>query len=243
MIQRLSADVLAIGAHPDDVELGAGGAVALAASQGLQVVIADLTEGEMASRGTVAERCAEAKQAAAILGVRERINCRWEDGGLGDPAKWRKRVEELAHLVRRYRPRLVLAPEGPDRHPDHEAAGRLAREAVFYSGLQKYGDPDLAPWRPRRFLAYRVNGIFDGAASFGVDVSDVYDRKRAALASYRSQFFREQPNARQALHIPDLPALLEARDRYLGGLLGVAFAEPLYAEGPIRLGRMDALWE
>ncbi|MBM7867501.1 bacillithiol biosynthesis deacetylase BshB1 [Heliobacterium gestii] len=237
------ADVLVIGAHPDDVELGVGGTVALAANQGLQVVIVDLTEGEMASSGTVVARRAEAKEAAEVLGVRERINCRWEDGGLSDPAQWRRRVEELALLLRRYRPRLALAPQGPDRHPDHEAAGRLAREALFYSGLKKFGDPELAPWRPKRFLAYRINGALDGLSAYSVDVSAVYDRKQAALACFQSQFFREQRETRQALNVPDLPALLEARDRYLGGMIGTAYAEPLYPDGPIRIGRLDALWE
>ncbi|MTV47541.1 bacillithiol biosynthesis deacetylase BshB1 [Heliobacillus mobilis] len=239
------ADILAFGAHPDDVELGVGGTLALAAAQGRSVVIIDLTRGEMASRGTVEERWKEACDAARILGVRERINGQWPDGHLSDPSRWQPWMEQFVHWLRRYRPKLVLAPGGSDRHPDHEAAGQLVRKALFYGGLKKFGDTPSEPWRPARFLTYRINGnlLQENKEPLYVDVGSVYEQKRAALCAYQSQFFRGLGGRRQELRIPDLPQLLEDRDRYLGGLIGTTFAEPLYPDGPLGVKEIGALWE
>lgn len=238
-------DILAIGAHPDDVELGVGATLALAAARGHQVVIIDLTRGELASRGTPEIRVQEAYNSAQVLGVTERINGEWADGSLGDPNLWWSRIQELVGWIRHYCPQLVMAPGGQDRHPDHGSAGRMARDACFYSGLAKFPGSPLAPWRPARFFTYRINASLTGEEKEPIlmDVSSVYAQKQEALRQYESQFFRGDKETRKELRIPDLPTLMEDRDRYLGGTVGVQFAEPLFSDGPLLLDQPAMLWK
>src|SRR5690606_23509317 len=126
-------DLLAFGAHPDDVEIGAGGILAKHAQAGRRTVICDLTEAELSSNGTVEIRREEARRAGEILGLASRINLGFPDRGLGG----REQIEAMARVIRRLRPRVVLAPYPKDRHPDHVAAGRMVKEAVFDAGIRK----------------------------------------------------------------------------------------------------------
>ncbi|WP_170270103.1 bacillithiol biosynthesis deacetylase BshB1 [Heliorestis acidaminivorans] len=245
-----SCHILAFGAHPDDIELSVGGIIALASQQGYGVVIVDLTRGEMATKGTAEIREEEAKLAADLLGVRERRNCSWPDGSLSNPLFWSERIEELVMLMRRYRPQIVLAPGGRDRHPDHEGASELVRQALFYAGIEKYVGPcdekeELGePWRPRQLYHYRLNAsLLDGPQPLLVDVSSVYELKKKAIVAYASQFGQLWEEECQRLGIPHLLHWLVGRDKYLGGLANVAYAEPLYGEKPFVLKDLSALWE
>ena len=137
-------DFLAIGPHPDDIEIGIGGTVAKHAALGDRVGLCDLTAGEMGSNGTVEERLSEAEAARVVLGAAWRVNLRLPDRAIGsDPGHARA----IAALVRRARPRVVAIPYWSDRHPDHVAASRLLTEAVFSAALRRFSAEGEA-WKP-----------------------------------------------------------------------------------------------
>jgi N-acetylglucosamine malate deacetylase 1 len=221
-------DLLALGPHPDDIEIGMGGTIAKHTSLGHAVGLCDLTAGEMGSNGTVDERLAEGETACSVLGARWRVNLRLPDRALGtDPSH----VGAVAALVRRARPRVVAVPYWSDRHPDHEAASRLCREGVFSAGLRRYPATGEA-WKPESVCYYFINDC--APASFVVDVSDHYATKRRALAAHISQF---QPPAgdRVATRLTGarFVQLIESRDAQFGAVAGVAFAEGFVLTSPL----------
>src|ERR1700687_3386581 len=186
-------DVLAIGPHPDDVELGCGGTLALAARQGRRVGILHLTRGERGTRGTPEQRLAEAEQAAAALGAVELAFLDCGDGALrsGEPEE-----DALIEVLRTWRPELVLGPPRHDRHPDHERGHRLVAAAAFYSGLRARGSRTMAAHPAAAVFSYMQHHSFE--PTFVVDVTAVWEAKMAALAAYRSQL--HQPVAPAAGH-------------------------------------------
>ncbi len=222
----MGVDLLVFGPHPDDIEIGIGGIVARQAAAGQTVGLCDLTAGEMSSNGTIAERLAEADAAAHVLGAAWRENLRLPDRGLGpQPAH----VASVVTLIRRHRPRVVAAPYWSDRHPDHGAASALVTEAVFNSGLRRYGEGEA--WRADWVCYYFIND--SAPPSFVVDVSDFYDRKRQALDCYKSQF-QAGPNAvGTRLNTPVFRQLIESRDAQLGALAGARWAEGIVVREPV----------
>lgn len=222
-----TVDLLAFGSHPDDIELGLGGAVARHVAHGARVGLCDLTAGEQSSNGSVDERLAEGDAAGAVLGVAWRRNLRLPDGHLGGDDHVRAIVEE----VRRWRPRVVAAPYWADRHPDHVAASQLVALAVFKANLRRYGAAG-GPWQADWVCYYFIN---DGAApSFVIDVSAHYERKRQALACHRSQFAPSGDRAvATRLTSPRFQQLIESRDAQFGALVGVAFAEGIVVREPV----------
>ncbi len=178
-------DVLAIGPHPDDVELGCGGTLALAARQGRRVGILHLTRGERGTRGTPEQRLAEAEQAAAALGA---VELAFLDCGDGALRHGEAEEEALIEVLRTWRPELVLGPPRHDRHPDHERGHRLVAAAAFYSGLQARGSRAMAAHRPAAVFSYMQHHAFE--PSFVVDVTSAWEAKMAALAAYRSQLYQ-----------------------------------------------------
>ena len=184
-------DVLAIGSHPDDVELGCGGTLALLTQRGLNVGILHLTRGEAGTRGTVAERRREAEAAAHVLGVSE---LEFLDCGDGRLRHGEAEEEQLISILRRWRPELVLGPAPVDRHPDHGRAHRLVADCCFYAGLARRSTGQ--PHRPAAVFSYMQHDPFE--PSFIVDVSPTWQVKLDALAAYRSQL--HQPG-KQLLYI------------------------------------------
>jgi bacillithiol biosynthesis deacetylase BshB1 len=178
-------DVLAIGPHPDDVELGCGGTLALAARQGRRVGILHLTRGERGTRGTPEQRLAEAERAAAALGAVELAFLDFGDGAL---RSGEAEEDALIEVLRTWRPELVLGPPPRDRHPDHERGHRLVAAAAFYSGLAARGDRAMAPHRPAAVFSYMQHHAFE--PSFIVDVTASWEAKMEALAAYRSQLYQ-----------------------------------------------------
>ncbi|RMH50257.1 MAG: bacillithiol biosynthesis deacetylase BshB1 [Bacteroidetes bacterium] len=241
MTDTPTLDVLALAAHPDDVELCAGGTVCLLVQQGYRVGIVDFTQGELGSRGTPALRRQEARASSAIIGLSARENLGLPDGDITNTRAHRERVIEV---VRRYRPHIVLVGAPPDhcRHPDHGAATRLAVEALFYSGLRAIettgpdGTPQ-EPWRPHHVLHYMQ--ALDFEPTFVVDVSAVWEQRMQALLAFRSQFYH--PGYEAAEGEPETfisnPAFLqwvEARARTYGYRIGATYGEPfLYRHGPV----------
>ena len=222
-------DLLAFGPHPDDVEIGLGGTVARHTSSGHRVALCDLTEGELSSNGTVEERRREAEEARRVLGAQLRVNLGWPDGGITGGAE---QIATAVDLIRHCRPRAIAIPYWRDRHPDHVDASRVLRSAIFKSGLRRFR-PEQAPWRPDWLCYYFIN---DGhKPSFVVDVSAVYDRKREALACYRSQFTDAgSGNVATRLTAPTFRGLIESRDAQFGALAGVAFAEGIVVREPVQ---------
>jgi bacillithiol biosynthesis deacetylase BshB1 len=226
--QITRVDVLVFGPHPDDIEIGLGGTIALHVAAGQRVGLCDLTAGELSSNGTPSQRRAEAAAAATVLGAAWRENLGWPDGAIAPTAA---AILSAVDLIRRARPRTIAVPYWDDRHPDHVASSHVLRTAVFTSGLRRYESADEA-WRPDWLCHYFIN---DGAMpSFVVDVSAHYQRKRDALACYRSQFApREDEAVATRLTAATFRQLIESRDAHFGALAGVAFAEGIVVREPI----------
>ena len=224
----MSLDLLAFGAHPDDIEIGLGGCIARHSAEGARVGLCDLTAGELGSNGTPDERREEAQAAAAVLGAAVRENLAWPDGGItGTPDQLRSAVE----CIRRHRPRTVAIPYWQDRHPDHVAASQVLATACHRSGLRRFESPGAA-WRPDWICYYFIND--SAAPSFVVDVSAWYDTKRAALACHRSQFTPAGDAAVATRLIgAGFQQLIESRDAQFGALAGVAFAEGIVVREPL----------
>jgi bacillithiol biosynthesis deacetylase BshB1 len=221
-------DVLAIGPHPYDIEIGIGGLVAKHVALGHQVGLCDLTAGEMGSNGTVAERLAEADAACDVLGAAWRVNLRLPDRAIGRDAE---QMRAVASLVRRAQPRVIAIPYWSDRHPDHVAASHLLTESIFSAGLRRY-DAEGDAWKPQSVCYYFINDA--GSPSFVVDVSEHYATKRRALACFVSQFRPTQPDAVPTrLTSSGFTQLIESRDAHFGALAGVAFAEGLVVKHPV----------
>jgi bacillithiol biosynthesis deacetylase BshB1 len=223
----MSVDLLVVGPHPDDLEIGLGGAIARHVAEGQSVGLCDLTAGEMGTNGTVEERLREAQAAREVLGASWRENLRLPDRHIGkDPVH----LDQVIALIRRHRPSTIAVPYWSDRHPDHIAASALLTEAVFNAGLRRYpaeGEPFKVDWVCYYFLN-------DSAApSFVVDVSDYYERKREALDCHASQFQQGKWNADTRLNSPLFRQRIESRDAQFGALAGVRWAEGFVVREPI----------
>ncbi len=233
----MKLDVLAIGTHPDDVELACGGTVALLAAQGKRVGILHLTRGERGTRGTVAEREVEAQNAAAALGAVEMafLDC-------GDGAFRHGEAEEdaLIEVLRAWRPEILLGPTPSDRHPDHGRAHQLVADVAFYAGLARRGQGE--PHRPGAVFSYMQHDPFDPA--FIVDVSSVWDRKMASLAAYDSQLYRADSSREEPMtkvSSPDYWLAVEGRARHFGQMINAPLGEPFWSRLPLAIGDVMAL--
>lgn len=219
-------DLLVIGPHPDDAELGLGGTLAKAHAAGLSTAVVDLSRGEAATKGTPERRAEEAQAAARVLGLDERRNMGWPDSRLLDGEHRRL---ELARELRELRPRVVAAPHHNDRHPDHVAAAAIVPAAVHLAGL-KNSPLSGEPWRAERLYAYMGNGPFD--AVLVVDVSDTIDVWEEAVRCYRSQFTGD---AASETVTPDVFRRRRGRAAYWGTFIGAAYGEPLWSSRPVPL--------
>lgn len=221
-------DVMAFGAHPDDIELGCGGTLIKLTDAGHPVVLVDLTEGELSTRGTVETRRIEAARAAAIIGAQARENLHLPDGDVTAGGEGKRRV---AGVIRRYRPRMVLLPYYRDRHPDHVHASQVVYEGAFWAGLHRFEDGQAA-YRPARLVYYMHWYEFE--PTFIVDITAQFARKMEAIAAYATQFKPDDPSWPQTrLTSPEHDRLRRARMAYYGSKIGVE-----YGEGFLILGQM-----
>ncbi|HLQ66044.1 MAG TPA: bacillithiol biosynthesis deacetylase BshB1 [Candidatus Limnocylindrales bacterium] len=231
-------DLLAVGAHPDDVEISCGGTLAAAAAQGLSAGILDLTRGELGTNGTPEIRAAEAAEAARILDVRGRWNAGLPDGAVHahDPEQVRRAVE----WIRRLRPDALVVHYPRDRHPDHVAASELMERAVYLAGLHRF-PAEGEPFRPR--VRYHFASRIGFAPSFVVDVTASWDKKRAAILAHRSQVASAAPDARPTpLNREGFLEFVESRARHYGGMIGVRYGEPFHAADPIGIRALDVVF-
>ncbi len=222
-------DVLAVGAHPDDVDLGCGGTVARLTARGARVGILDLTGGELGTRGDPGLRRREAEAAGAALGAAWRACLGLPDGGVRRESD--KQVVAVVGALRAAAPRAVILPHPDDPHPDHGEAAALVVRAAFLAGLARWRSELGTPARPRLLLAYPGPRQLLQPALV-VDASVVYERKRRALAAHASQF---EPAAGPATHLASgfFLAAVEGRDRACGNLIGVEFGEGFATLGPV----------
>lgn len=228
-------DILAIGAHPDDVEIGAAGSLLIAAKQGKRVGILDLTRAELSSNGTVERRQQEAAEADRLMCVSTRYNFGLPDRGL-EPVR-EEAIRRVVDLIRMTRPSIVLAPYWQDRHPDHESVSRIVREAVFSAGIHKFTGYETCPaYRPGQLLYYFINTTV--TPTVAVDVSDVYAEKMAVLRCYRSQFEREDGSVSTPLNNGYLE-MVEYRERLFGQQAGVTYAEGFVSAAPYVLASLN----
>lgn len=225
-----TVDVIFFGAHPDDVELSAGATAAKLVKDGLRIGIVDLTRGEMGTRGTPATRKREADRAAKVLGATFRQQLDFSDGNL---RTGREEELQIIEILRRRRPRLVVAPWPDDRHPDHTRTGRVVTEASFYAGLRAL-ETGLAAHRPQTVLYYLQNYMIP--VSFVVDVTKHWKTKMKAVFAYKSQF--HDPASKEPVTFisdPKFLGIIEARGRHFGALVGAEFGEAFVTKQPPRI--------
>lgn len=231
-------DVLAIGAHPDDVELGVGGTLLTLAAQGHSTAVLDLTRGEAGSRGSAEERAGEAETAAEALGLQARENAFLPDGGLADAIEQR---EAVARIIRRFRPSIILSHAPHDRHPDHHAAHDLVRNANFTAGVSTFKTED-EPYRTPRLYFYHPYSQVDTPPNLVVDISAQFDQKVEVLRAYQSQFHNPgyQGPATWVSSAGFWDAI-QTRAAHWGGRIGVAYGEPLFTDGPLATNTLPGL--
>jgi N-acetylglucosamine malate deacetylase 1 len=234
----MQIDLLAIAAHPDDVELTCGGTLIKAAGMGRRTGIIDLTEGEMGTRGTIHDRRKEAAAAARILGVAHRENL-----GLPD-AHVELRMDyklKLARRIRALRPRTVILPYWEGRHPDHYTGANLAYEACFLAGLKQLRI-DGEPHRPFKIL-YAASYDLSVRPTFVVDISREFDRRFRAIMAYGSQFRPKRRDRKLKVHIPldRLAHRVNAVARFYGEMVGVEYAEPFVTKEVMQIGDVTTL--
>ncbi len=226
----MKLDILAIGAHPDDVELGCGATISKEINNGKKVGILDLTRGELGTRGTAEIRDKEAANAAKILGVSVRLNLKLADGFfLNDKAS----QLEIIKIIRKYQPDIVLCNAVDDRHIDHGKGSKLASDACFLSGLRKietrYEESYQKPWRPKQVYHYiQWKNIEPDVV---VDVSGFLDKKLEAVFAYESQFHKEDANEPETpISSTNFRDSISYRAQDIGRLIGVAHGEGFTAE-------------
>ncbi len=232
-VENMKLDVLAIGAHPDDIELSCAATVAKLVRSGKKVGIVDLTQGELGTRGSKHIREKEAARAAKILGVEFRNNLRIPDGNI---ELSKKNIISVIEVLRTFRPAVILFPHWLERHPDHEHAHRLCKEAWFLAGLEKISTringKKQEPFRPKKYFHYMQK--YEFIPSFIVDVSDVYDVKTKALSSFESQFYNPTSKERETLLSSKLfLESIKARDIHHGSLINTAYGEAFYSIEPL----------
>ncbi|HEV7704184.1 MAG TPA: bacillithiol biosynthesis deacetylase BshB1 [Gemmatimonadaceae bacterium] len=232
-----TVDVLAIAAHRDDVELTCGGTLLKAAANGQRTAIIDLTQGEMGSRGSAELRAAEASRAAEILGVTARVNLGLPDAGITNTSETRAK---LVRFIRRFQPRIVLAPSITGKHPDHRVSAELVTDACFLSGLSKI-EPDLPRFRPFKLLhslTYREDPI---KPTFVVDISAEFEQKLLAIKAYGSQFDGVTQAGEAFPNGEPLYDIVRHQAAHYGSLIRVQYGEPFYTAETMRVDDLMSL--
>jgi len=237
-MSNLNVDILAIGAHPDDVELGCSGTIAKEIALGKKVGIIDLTRGELGTRGSAEIRDSEAKKAAGILGVSFRENLNFKDGFFTNDEVHQL---ELIKVIRKYKPKIILCNAIDDRHIDHPKGAKLVVDSCFLSGLKKiktnHEGVDQNPWRPENIYHYIQWKNLN--PDFVVDISEYFDTKIKSVKAFKSQFY----NGNESVHDTPISTKnfldsIEYRAKDLGRLTGVEYAEGFIAS---RLPRIQSI--
>ncbi len=221
----MKTDILAIGIHPDDIELSCSGTIAKHIAQGKTVVMLDLTRGELGTRGNPELRTIEATNAAKILGVTERPQLNFMDGFFESNEEHQRQIIEQ---IRKYRPEIILCNAVNDRHPDHARAAKLVADACFYSGLLKIetvvDGQKQGPWRPKAVYHYIQDYYIH--PDFVIDVSDFMEVKHQSIMAYASQFY--DPNSKEPqtpISSKEFIETINSKMSLWGRVIGVSYAE------------------
>jgi len=237
-------DILAIGVHPDDVELGCSGTLINEIKRGKKIGILDLTQGELGTRGTIETRYQEAANAAILIGASVRDNLKMRDGFFKNDEEHQLK---LIQAIRKYQPEIIIGNILNDRHPDHGRAGHLISDACFLSGLAKIETRDekgamQQKWRPKYFLQYIQDWYHE--PDILIDISDVFEQRMKAIQAYTTQFSTGNSNEagpQTYISTPDFLESVIARARMLGKRIGVKYAEGFLTEKKIGITNLDAL--
>lgn len=231
----MALDVLAVAAHPDDVEQTCGGTLIRMAEMGYRTGVLDLTAGDMGTRGTPEERLRESRAAAQHMQLAWRDNLRLPDARLENSLAART---ALALKFRELKPRVVILPYWQARHPDHYRAGEIGYEACFLAGLRKL-DPQSEPHRPFKILYSSLYA--DVTPSFIVDISAQFERRMAALLSYASQYGAAQEGTGLFPTEQEIRDRLGAIARFYGNLIGVRYGEPFVVKEAMEIRDIVAM--
>lgn len=236
----MKLDILAIAAHPDDVELSCAGTLMMEKARGKRVGIADLTRGELGTRGTPQTRAQEAADALAVMGLDVRVNLELPDGFFENT---RTSQLEVIKAIRRFQPSIVLTNAPSDRHPDHGRAAQLVKDAAWLSGLRKieteWEGQLQAAWRPTYVFHFIQDRWLE--PDFVFDISPVMEQKLSAIRAFKTQF-DTQPDDEPQTYI-STPGFLQSiidRGRMTGKLIGVAYAEGFISEKKLGVRNFDA---
>jgi N-acetylglucosamine malate deacetylase 1 len=230
-------DVLAIAAHPDDVELICGGTLIRAHMLGRSTGILDLAAGEMASRGTPELRAKEAAKAAKVMGVSVRENLGLPDGGIQNMPETRAK---LAVAIRRLKPKIVITHSQHGRHPDHPIVAQLVRDACFVAGLKKV-EPKIAPHRPLKVLHALSFREDNQKPTFVVDISEAFEKKLEAIGCYESQFGEAVQAGEVYPNGEPLNDLIRHHAAHYGSLIRCRYGEPFYTTETMRVEDVASL--
>jgi bacillithiol biosynthesis deacetylase BshB1 len=231
-------DVLAFGAHPDDVDMTAGGLLCRLAASGLKVGIIDLTRGELGTRGTPEIRTQEARAAAKIIGANVRECLDMPDGHVANTPEARL---DVIRVLRRYRPALLVIPYWECEHPDHANAGILVKESAYFSGLKKI-DTGQERFRPKTVIHFMTRYRFE--PTFIVPIDEWFERKMQAVRAHASQFYRPDAVGEDETRIsrPGFLDFLALRDRTYGAMIGSEYGEPYYMRDVVSIENPFELW-
>lgn len=228
-------DLLAIAAHPDDVEQTCGGTLLKMAEAGYRTGVIDLTAGDMGTRGSPELRVTESGEAAKILLVEHRENLHFPDARLENSMAGRM---TLAHRIRELRPRTVILPYWEGRHPDHYRASEIGYEACFLAGLQKI-DQYTQAHRPYKIVYSSVYA--NVTPSFVVDITQQFDRRMESLLAYRSQYGQHVEGATLFPDEAEIRDRLSSTARFYGNLIGVRYGEPYVVKETMRIDDVVAM--
>jgi bacillithiol biosynthesis deacetylase BshB1 len=229
----MKLDALAFGAHADDVELACSGTIIKLGASGYKTGVITLTQGEMATRGSAEIRAQEFAQSAKSMGLASHKMLDIPDGRI--EVTWENKIKIIKEL-RTYKPRIVFTPYWVSRHPDHEKASHLVREATYLSGLKKL-KTDQEPYKPYKVIYYQTR--FEFKPSFIVDISDFHAQKIKSILSYKSQFFHQDKaefrDDETLLSRPEFLDRIETRDKQYGTYIGVKYGEPFLVREAIKI--------
>ena len=236
----MKLDILAFGAHPDDVEMGCGGTIAKSTSAGKKVGIVDLTKGELGTNGTAEIRDKEASEASKILGVSFRTNLEFEDGFIFNNKESQIRIVEI---IRQYKPDIILSNTQIDRHSDHGKASDLIYDASFLSGLSKletsFDGNSQDPWRPKINLNYQQWNDFEPDVL--IDISDFMDTKINSILAYKSQVINDGGSTSTKINSENFIESISYRSKNYGRLIDVEYAEAFQSRRNIAVSNLSDL--
>ena len=220
----MKVDILAFGAHPDDVEMGCGGTIAKSSASGKIVGIIDLTKGELGTNGTPELREKEANLASEIIGAKFRLNLEFQDGFIFNN---KESQIEVVKAIRKFRPDIILSPTQIDRHSDHGKASDLIYEAAFLSGLAKletkHENKAQNPWRPRINLNYQQWNDFKPDVI--IDISEFIETKKEAIMAFKSQVLKDSNTKSTKINSDNFLESIKYRSKNLGRLIDKEYAE------------------